>query len=195
MSILFIITGLFIIGLKKSSLLPFILFCQAFVITIISYRSGLTVPLAVLVFTLKAVIIPLLFYYIVRKTIAIDKDESVVPVLLILFLVLALSVAAYFITLQLNEGPFTMAAIFTAFVGILLITSRNTLVSQLTGFIVLQNGIFAFTSSLHLKFTFAIEFLLAIDVFFSVFIIVYAIQTIYKSTGSININTFNSLRG
>jgi hydrogenase-4 component E len=195
MLILFIITGLIIIGLKKSSLLPFILFCQASVITILSCRSGLSVPLVVLAFTLKALIIPLLLYYIVRKIIAFDQEESVIPVPVVVFLVLVLSFAAFLFTRQLNEGPFTMAAIFTAFVGILYITSRNTLVSQLTGFIVLQNGIFAFTSSLCLKFTFAIELLLAIDVLLSVLIMAYAIQTIYKSTGNINIDTFNSLRG
>ncbi|MGA2505964.1 MAG: hypothetical protein ABSF80_00625 [Chitinispirillaceae bacterium] len=195
MLVLFIITGLIVLGLKKPSLLPIILFCQASVITIICYRSGLAVPFVVLVFTLKALIIPLLLYYIVRKIIAFNQEESVIPAPLVISLVLALSVAAFFFTRQLHAGPFTMAAVFTAFVGILLITSRNTLVSQLTGFIVLQNGIFAFTSSLYLKFTFAIELVLAIDVLLSVLFMVYAIQTIYKSTGSIDIDTFNSLRG
>lgn len=195
MLVLFIITGFIVLGLKKPGLLPLILFCQASVITIICYRSGLTFPLVVLVFTLKALIIPLLLYSIVRKIIAFNQEASVIPAPLVISLVLALSVAAFFFTRQLHAGPFTMAAIFTAFVGILLVTSRNTLVSQLTGFIVLQNGIFAFTSSLCLKFTFAMELVLAIDVLLSVLFMVYAIQTIYKSTGSIDIDTFNSLRG
>jgi hydrogenase-4 component E len=195
MFILIIITGLLIIGLKKSSLLPFILFCQASVITIICYRSGQTVPFVVLAFTIKALIIPLLLYYIVRKTIALDKEVSAIPASMVISLVLALFVGACFFTRRLNAGPFAMAAIFTALIGILCITSRKTLVSQLTGFIVLQNGIFAFTSSLCLKFTFAMELLLACDVLLSVLIMVFAIQTIYKSSGSIDIDTFNSLRG
>jgi hydrogenase-4 component E len=192
---LFIITGLIIIGLKKTDLLPFVLFCQASVITVICYRSGLTFPLVVLVFTFKALTIPLLLYYIVRKIIAFNQETSVIPAPLVISLVLALFVAAIFFTRQLHAGPFTMASIFTAFVGILLITSRNTLVSQLTGFIVLQNGIFAFTSSLCLQVTFAMEFVLAIDVLLSIFFMAYAIQTIYKCLGSVDLDTFNSLRG
>jgi hydrogenase-4 component E len=195
MLVLFIITGLIIIGLKKTDLLPFILFCQAFVMTFICYRSGLTFPLVVLVFTLKALIIPLLLYYVIRKIIAGNREESVIPAPLVVSLVITLSIAAFLFTRQLNAGPFTMAAIFTAFVGLLLITSRNTLVSQLTGFIVIQNGIFAFTSSMCLQFTFIVELVLAIDVFLSVLFMAYAIQTIYKSTGSIDLDTFNSLRG
>ena len=87
---------------------------------------------------------------------------------MVITLVLAFSFAAYFFARQLDTGSFTTAEIFTALIGILLITSRKTLVGQLTGFIVLQNGIFDFTSSLCLTFTFAIELVLAIDVLLSV---------------------------
>jgi hydrogenase-4 component E len=195
MLILFILTSIVIIGIKKSSLIPMVVFCQASAIAIVCYRYGLAVPLVVCAFTFKALIIPLLLYYIVRKTIAFDQDGSIIPVSVVITLVLAFSVAAYFFARQLDTGSFTMVAIFTALIGILLITSRKTLVGQLTGFIVLQNGIFAFTSSLCLTFTFAIELVLAIDVLLSVFIMVCAIHAIYKNSGSIDVKTFSALKG
>jgi hydrogenase-4 component E len=195
MLILLILTSLFIIGLKKLDLIPVIIFCQASAIAIICYRMGLEVPLLVFVFTVKALIIPLLLYYVVKKTIVYDQKPTAFPVAVIVALVAVIFVAAYFFTRQMNAGPFAMAAIFTALIGILLITSRKTLVGQLAGFIVLQNGIFAFTSSFCLKFTFALEMVLAIDVLLSVLIMVYAILAIYKRLGNIDIKTFTTLRG
>jgi hydrogenase-4 component E len=195
MLIFFMLTGLFIIGLKKSDLIPAIIFCQAFAIAAICYRLGMEPPLLVLAFTVKALIIPVLFYHLVRKTIVFEQKPSAIPVAVVIALVLALYVAATLFARHLQAGPFAMAAAFTALIGILCITTRNTLVGQLAGFIVLQNGIFAFTSSFCLKFTFAMELLLAIDVLFSVCIMAYAIQTIYKASGNVDIKTFNSLRG
>lgn len=195
MLILFMVTGLVIIGLKKLDLIPVILCCQAATMTVICHRLGLEVPLIVLAFTVKALILPLLLYYVIRKTVVYEEKPTAMPVSVIVALVAAIFIAAYFLTRQLNAGPFAMAAIFTGLIGILLITSRKTLVGQVAGFIVLQNGIFAFTSSFCLKFTFASELLLAIDVLFSVCIMVYAVQTIYKCLGTIDIKTFNALRG
>jgi hydrogenase-4 component E len=195
MLIFFMLTGLFIIGLKKSDLIPVIIFCQASAITVICYRLEMDILLLVLAFTVKALIIPLLFYYLVRKTVAFEQKPSVIPVSAVIGLVFAVFVAASLFARQLHAGPFAMAATFTALIGILCIISRKTLVGQLAGFIVLQNGIFAFTSSLCLKFTLAMELLLAFDVLFSVLIMTYAIQTIYKASGNVDIKTFNSLRG
>jgi hydrogenase-4 component E len=195
MLILLILTSIIIIGLKKLDLIPVIIFCQASAIAIICYRMGLGGPPIALVFTVKALIIPLLLYYVVKKTIVYDQKPMAFPVAVIIILVAAIFVAAYFFTRRMGAGPFAMAAIFTALIGILLITSRKTLAGQLAGFIVLQNGIFAFTSSFCLKFTFALEMVLAIDVLLSVFIMVYAILIIYKRLGNIDIKTFTTLRG
>jgi hydrogenase-4 component E len=195
MLILFLLTSIVITGIKRPSLIPIIVFCQASAIAIVCYRSGMAIPPVACAFAVKAVIIPLLLYSIVRKTIAFDQDGSIVPVSAVITLVLAFSVTAYFFARQLNAGSFTMAAIFTALIGVLLITSRKTLVGQLTGFIVLQNGIFAFTSSLCLTFTFAIELVLAMDVLLSVAIMVCAIWMIYKNSGSIDVKTFSALKG
>jgi|GEM_PF-3212863 Hydrogenase 4 membrane component (E) len=195
MFIVLIFTGLIVLVLKKADLVPAIILCQVSAIAIICYRLGMEVPLVVLAFAVKAFIVPLLLYYIIRKTIVTDRDDSAIPLSVLIALTLALFVAAYLFDHQLHAGPFATAAVFTALIGILCMTSRKTIVGQLIGFIVLQNGIFAFTSSFCLKFSFAIELILAFDVLFSVLIMVYAIQTIYKNLGSIDIKTFNSLRG
>jgi hydrogenase-4 component E len=195
MLIVFILTGIVITGIRKSSLVPVIVFCQAAAVTIVCYRHGLAVPLAVCALAVKALIIPLLLYYCVRKTVSFNQDASVIPSSIIITLVVAFCVAAYLFARQLNAGPFTMAAIFTALIGILLITSRRTLVGQLTGFIVLQNGIFAFMSSLCQPSSLAIELVLAGDVLLSVLFMVGAILVIHKSSGTIDVKTFSALRG
>ena len=189
------LTCLFLIGLRKSDLIPIIIFCQVCAMTVIGYRMGMEIPLLVLALMVKGLVIPLVFYYLVRKTIVFEQNPSAIPVSAAIVLVLAIFAAASLFAHHLHAGPFAMAAIFTALIGILCITTRNTLVGQLAGFIVLQNGIFAFTSSFCLKFTFVMELLLAIDVLLSILIMVYAIQTIYKATGNVDIKTFNSLRG
>lgn len=195
MFIVLILTGLIVLVLKKADIVPVIIFCQVSVIAIICHRLGMEVPLVVLVFAIKALIVPLLLYYIVRKTMTIDQDESAIPLSMLIALVLALFVAAYLFAHHVQASPFAMAAIFTALTGILCMTFRKTIVDQLTGFIMFQNGIFAFTSSFCLKFAFAIELILAIDVLLSVLIMVCAIQTIYKTLGNTDIKTFSSLRG
>jgi hydrogenase-4 component E len=195
MLILFIISGLLILVLKKPDLVPVIIFCQVSAVAVICYRSGLDIPLLALVVATKALIIPLLLYYIVRKTTVFVQKPPVIPASVVFALVLLLFAAAYLFTRHLQAGPFTMASIFTAFIGILCIITRQTLVGQVAGFIVLQNGIFAFTSSFCLKFTFVMELMLAIDVILAVLMMVYAIQTIYKNLGNIDIKTFTTLRG
>lgn len=189
------LTSLFVIGLRKSDLIPVIIFCQVFAMTVICYRMEMVVPLLVLAFTVKGLVIPLLFYYLVRKTIVFEQNPSVIPVSAAIALVLVIFSASSLFAHHLHAGPFAMAAVFTALIGVLCIASRKTFVGQVAGFIVLQNGIFAFTSSFCLKFTFAMEILLALDVLLSILIMMYAIQTIYKASGNVDIKTFNSLRG
>lgn len=195
MFILFVLTGLCVLVMKKTDLVPGIIFCQASIMAIVCHRIGLEVPVIVLIVTVKAAVIPVLLYYCIRKTGTRGHDSSSMPASVLVAVVLALFAAAYLFTRQLDAGPFAMAAMFTTLIGILCITSRKTLVGQLIGFIVLQNGIFAFTSSLRIKFPFAMELVQAVDVLFAVVVMIYAIQAIHKDVGSLEIKTFTSLRG
>ena len=104
MFILFILTGLLIVGLKRTGLVPIILFCQASAITIVCSRLGLAAPLIVLAFTVKALIIPSLLYYIVRRTIVFDDNWSAIPVSVVIALVLAMIVAGYLLARRLDAG-------------------------------------------------------------------------------------------
>lgn len=195
MIILCIITGLIVLVLKKADLVPAIIFCQVSAMATVCYRLGMEVPLVVLALAIKALIVPVLLYYIIRKTDSIDRNESALPFSVVIVLVLALCIASYLFSHHLHEGSFATAGIFITLIGVLCISSRQTIVGQLIGFIVLQNGIFAFTSSFCLKIPFVIELILSIDVLLSVIIMVYAIQTIHKTLGTIEIKTFTSLRG
>ena len=104
------LTSLFVIGLRKSDLIPVIIFCQVFAMTVICYRMEMVVPLLVLAFTVKGLVIPLLFYYLVRKTIVFEQNPSVIPVSAAIALVLVIFSASSLFAHHLHAGPFAMAA-------------------------------------------------------------------------------------
>lgn len=195
LAFLLVITDLVIITINKLNFIPIAICFQLIVIAKADYSLGMEVPLIAFVLLIKAVVIPFLLYDIIKKIKTSAHDHSIVHWGLIAVFMIGALLGAYLFMHEVGAGPLTAAAIVTALTGILLIISRQTIISQLAGFILLQNGIFAFSSSFLSKTTFAMELLPALDVLGTVIIMIYAIQLIYKSSGSIDIKTFSTLRG
>jgi len=192
---LLIITDLFVIVNKKLSYVPAVLCLQVIVVTRAGMIMGMEVLMIAFVLMIKALAIPFLLHRIIRHPGMPAVDRSAVKnEWNILFVAGAFIIAVVF-TRQVGSGPFIAAALFTAFTGILLISSRTTLLSQLTGFVLVQNGIFAFTLSFLMKSTFTMEIVTALDVLVAVFVMAYAVKIIRENSGSVDIKTFSNLRG
>jgi hydrogenase-4 component E len=192
---LLIVIDLIVISTKNLSYVPMAICLQVVVIAKADYISGMDIALIGFVCAIKAVIIPFLLYHLVKKTNAPGLDVNVVHPSIVAVITTVALIAAYVFARSVGAGPFGAAAFFTMLAGILLITCRETILDQLAGFIVLQNGIFAFVSSFLAKTSLVMELFPAVDVLITVAMMFFAIRLIYKHSGSIEIKTFSTLRG
>jgi hydrogenase-4 component E len=80
-------------------------------------------------------------------------------------------------------------AIFTAFVGMFLIMSRKTAITQVLGYLVLENGIYTFATAINSQQPLIVELGILLDIFVAVFIMVLTLFQINREIGEIRMDT------
>lgn len=85
-------------------------------------------------------------------------------------------------------------ALFTMLVGLFLIVSRRTALSQVLGYLVLENGIFAFGLALTDHAPLSVEIGVLLDIFVAVFIMGIAIHHISREFDHIDTDRLTELR-
>ena len=85
-------------------------------------------------------------------------------------------------------------ALFTMLVGLFLIVSRRTALSQVLGYLVLENGIFAFGLALTDHAPLSVEIGVLLDIFVAVFIMGIAIHHISREFDHIDTDRLTALR-
>jgi hydrogenase-4 component E len=85
-------------------------------------------------------------------------------------------------------------AAFTALVGLFLIVSRKNALNQVTGYLVLENGVYLFGIALALEAPFLVEMGVLLDVVMAVFVMGILVFQIHREFDHIEVDQLSSLK-
>ena len=147
----------------------------------------------------KGVALPMLLAYAVRKARTRRELEPMVSFQMSRFIVFLMAVGGFAIgrLLHVHETVASELAIPVAFTtmgtGLLLICARKKAITQVLGFLVLENGISLFGAGILLEYGIVVELGLLLDVFALVFILGIAIFQINRTFSSTDTDQLNHL--
>lgn len=156
--------------------------------------------IAVLVFAFKGIIFPVFLVRVKRKVNIFSEIEPYVGYIYsILFGAFAIAVSIWLsLKLSFLTDRFdfkNMTAIFTIFTGLFIIISRKKAITQIIGYLILENGIYLLTLSLVVEIPLLIEIGILFDIFIAVFIMGIAVYHINREFEHIDIDKLNELKG
>lgn len=173
-------------------------------VPLIVHQDGLTIREVVLAtgnVCLKGIIFPLVLLRLrARAGYSREVQPFVSFIMSILFGILALALSVWLTTQMqpaLKQAPFVLldSSIFLIFVGLFLIISRRNALMQVTGYLVLENGIFVFGVITVVGTPMLVELGVLLDAFVGVFVMGIAIYHISREFGSIDVARLTALKG
>ena len=147
----------------------------------------------------KGVALPMLLEYAGRKARTRRELEPIVSFQMSRFIVFLMAVGGFAIgrLLHVHETVASELAIPVAFTtmgtGLLLICARKKAITQVLGFLVLENGISLFGAGILLEYGIVVELGILLDVFALVFILGIAIFQINRTFASTDTDQLNHL--
>ena len=147
----------------------------------------------------KGVALPMLLEYAVRTARTRRELEPIVSFQMSRFIVFLMAVGGFAIgrLLHVHETVASELAIPVAFTtmgtGLLLICARKKAITQVLGFLVLENGISLFGAGILLEYGIVVELGILLDVFALVFILGIAIFQINRTFASTDTDQLNHL--
>ena len=149
---------------------------------------------------LKGVVFPWLLFRALREAeVEREVEPFVGPILSLLAGVAALGASLWLARrLPLPESPnsslLVAVALFSILVGLFLIVTRKKAISQVLGFLVMENGIYAFGVGLVLESPLLVELGVLLDVFVAVFVMGIIIFQISREFDHIDTHELSKLR-
>ncbi|MBI4239075.1 MAG: hydrogenase [Deltaproteobacteria bacterium] len=158
------------------------------------------IPLAIVIFVIKAIAIPVLLHRSIREAAVRQEAEPGVSLHVSLLtggliLVIAFSSARVLPLPATILSPLTIPVAFATFlIGFLILITRTQAVSQIIGFLVLENGIFLFGSTLLTDFPLTVELGVLLDLLVGVFVMGIMIYHIHRTFDHINTKALSTLK-
>ena len=165
--------------------------------------TGVTVRLALLVLVaaiIKAAVIPSMLFRALREVHIRHEVEpylGFVPSLLLC--AVGTGLAMVFadnlpLVSEHHELLVVPAALSTMFAGFLLLTTRRKAISQVTGYLMLENGIFVFAQLLHEAMPFLVEVGVLLDLIVGIFVMGIVINHIQREFSSLDTERLTVLK-
>jgi len=165
--------------------------------------TGVTVRLALLVLVaaiIKAAVIPSMLFRALREVHIRHEVEpylGFVPSLLLC--AVGTGLAMVFadnlpLASEHHELLVVPAALSTMFAGFLLLTTRRKAISQVTGYLMLENGIFVFAQLLHEAMPFLVEVGVLLDLIVGIFVMGIVINHIQREFSSLDTERLTVLK-
>ncbi len=172
----------------------------------LSWEGAGAVPLhvgllAVGLLALKAVAIPALLLRALREAdVRHEVEPSVSLHVSILLATLMVAISFWLSTVLVLPRPapsavIVPAALSTLLVGFLVLVSRRQAITQVVGYLMLENGVFVFGQALLREMPFAAELAILLDLLVGVFVMGIAIHHISRTFEHIDTERLTSLRG
>ena len=155
--------------------------------------------IAIMNAVVKGVAMPLLLTYAVRKARTRREVEPIISFQMSSFIVFLMAVGGFAIgrLLHIHEtisSEFAIPVSFTTMgTGLLLISARKKAITQVIGFLVLENGISLFGAGILLEYGIVVELGILLDVFALVFILGIAAFQINRTFSSTDTDRLNHL--
>lgn len=165
-----------------------------------SYMSLHIILLSAVTFTVKGIILPWLLRRAMRE---VDVQREIKPIIgysasvLIGMILLGLS---FFIFIPLKtsfflESAFLLpGALFTTLTGLMMIVSRKNAITQVAGYLVMENGIYAFGTVLAVEEPMLVEMGVLLDVFVAVFVMGITVYQISREFDHIDTDRLSELK-
>lgn len=159
-----------------------------------------TWALAVIAASLKGLVFPWLLFRTLRLVQVRREVEPYIGFNLSLGIGLVLLFIAFWLARRLPlpaglDSPYWMpAAFFSLLAGMLLIVARKTAVMQVIGYLVLENGIFAYGAGAARHAPLLLELGILLDLFVAVFVMGIALFHIARDFDHINVDRLVSLK-
>ncbi|MBF0542837.1 MAG: hydrogenase [Candidatus Riflebacteria bacterium] len=195
-----VLANMFLLGSGRLGVYIRIVAVQSIILSLLFMDSNdflhfhsLIIPFVTII--IKGVIFPTILFRAVRETGVKKEIEPFVSYNFSLFI----GIAVWIFSLWLGKRlPMPLAAdsdlifpvtIFTAFVGLFLIVSRRNAITQVLGYLVLENGIYIFGSAIQSQQPFLVELGILLDIFVAVFVMVITLFQINREIGDIKMDT------
>lgn len=149
---------------------------------------------------LKGVVIPLLLQRAIRQARVVHETEPFVSLHLSVLIAAALVGAAFWLGGALVlpwPAPNRLVvpiALATLLLGFLVIVTRRKAVTQVVGYLMLENGVFVFGQALARELPFVVELGILLDVLVGVFVMGIAIHQISREFDHIDVDALSTLR-
>lgn len=206
MLVLLLIGNLFLLGTNRVRACIRIVALQGVVLGVMPVISHASVPelrvlmQAVFVISLKGIAFPWLLFRALRGMEVRREMEPLVGYTLSVmagfaFIALSLWLKERMPAMDLRVSGLALpAALSTMFTGLFLIVSRRKALTQVLGYIVLENGIFAFAFASSIEAGFIVEMGIMLDAFFAVAVMGVALFYIYRTFDAIDTDVLSALK-
>lgn len=157
--------------------------------------------IAVLLFTLKVILIPRFLFRITEKIRVNENIGLFLNSQLSLLCALIFTYASWMFSLRLvaRQEVLQVFALTSAFAvilaGLFIMIFRMKALTQTIGILIMENGIFLLASALAGGMPFLVEIALCLDIFVSVIILNVFVYRINKMFAHIDVNKLNTLKG
>jgi hydrogenase-4 component E len=163
--------------------------------------GGHVLLLGVGLLLLKAFLIPFLLFRALREADVSHEVEPFVSLHLSILLGTALVGLSFWLATVLvlprpaPSAAIVPAALSTLLVGFLVLVSRRQAITQVVGYLMLENGVFVFGQTLSRDIPFAAELAILLDLLVGVFVMGIAIHHISREFDHIDTERLTSLKG
>jgi hydrogenase-4 component E len=149
---------------------------------------------------LKGVVIPRMLFHAIRDVVIRREVEPIVGFIASLFLgAVGTGLAVLFArTLPIDHGEMgsliVPAALSTVLTGFLMLTTRTKAITQVVGYLILENGVFIFGMLLMEAIPFLVELGVLLDLFVAIFVMGIIIHKISREFSSVSTQMLSELK-
>ncbi|MFH1562774.1 MAG: hydrogenase [Nitrospirota bacterium] len=198
--ILIILTNLFLLGLNRINACIRLVAVQGVllgILVLVSHFSIHTIIISLGSIILKGWGFPWLLYRTMRGVNIRQKVEPIIGYTMSLIIGVFILIVSFWVGERLllaNSKLLVTVAIFTSMTGLFLTISRRKAINQVLGYLVLENGIFCFGTSLTQHEPLLVEIGVLLDVFVAVFVMGITMFYISEEFDHIDTQHLSSLR-
>lgn len=206
-AILLLLSAFWLVQIRKISDTVPILAFQSFILALSAgflwYKTGLSHLLVAALLTLivKAVIIPYILHYTIKKIDVNLQVERITPKHTSLLIAVFLSVAGFYVTSSLHlpsaefGDPYLPISIVLVFLGSFIMIDHKKALMQGVGLITIENGLFLVALSISYGMPMMVEFGIFFDMLVTVIIIGILSFRIHSAFESLNTENMRNLKG
>jgi hydrogenase-4 component E len=202
--ILFAITSIYLCVAERFRTYSRLIGIQGFLLFGIAFLELKDVSTANLIFVVtetlifKAIVVPVILFRIINKTKVYKVHAKALPgfyslIFAIFGLFLSILLANSFRNLNIDTVYMTIA-LFTLFVGVLLIVTHKLIFSHMIGFLIIENSVFMFSLAVGSEMPMLINIGILLDIFVSVMIISVLLNRIGSKFSDLESDSLTSLK-